>query len=118
MNGADLCLPTLSRLPGFWTSHFSRLHPPQEAALIGPRLGFYLLGECEIVNGGCGGRVTGKGHNPGLAFKVMYVLLTSLDIRAQELCESRCGRPGFPSLISKPTVSVDVKQHFNNISGH
>ena len=30
--------------------------------------------------------------------------------RAQELCESRGGRPGLPSLI-KPTVSVDVKQH-------
>ena len=33
--------------------------------------------------------------------------------RAQELCESRGGRPGLPS-PNKPTVSVDVKQHFNN----
>ena len=31
-------------------------------------------------------------------------------IRSQELCESRGGRPGLPSL-KKPTVSVDVKQH-------
>ena len=31
---------------------------------------------------------------------------------AQELCESRCGRPGLP-VPNKPTVSVDVKQHFN-----
>ena len=31
-------------------------------------------------------------------------------IRAQELCESRAGRPGLPSLISL-MVSVDVKQH-------
>ena len=30
--------------------------------------------------------------------------------RAHELCGSRGGRPGLPSLIS-PTVSVDVKQH-------
>ena len=33
--------------------------------------------------------------------------------RAQELCESRGGRPGLPSLIIKPTVYVDVKQHYN-----
>ena len=33
--------------------------------------------------------------------------------RAQELCESRGGRPGLPSL-NKPTVSVDVKQHSAN----
>ena len=30
--------------------------------------------------------------------------------RAQELCESRGGRPGLP-VPNKPTVSVDVKQH-------
>ena len=34
----------------------------------------------------------------------------------QELCESRGGRPGLPSLIN-PMVSVDVKQHFNNMGG-
>ena len=33
-------------------------------------------------------------------------------VRAQELCESRGGRPGLPSLIVL-TVSVDVKQRFN-----
>ena len=32
--------------------------------------------------------------------------------RAQELCESWGGHPG----PYKPTVSVDVKQHFNNIT--
>ena len=31
-------------------------------------------------------------------------------VRAQELCESRGGRPGFPSLISL-MVSMDVRQH-------
>ena len=35
-------------------------------------------------------------------------------IRAQELRESRGGRPGLP-VPYKPTVSVDVKQHFNLI---
>ena len=34
--------------------------------------------------------------------------------RARELCESRGGRPGLPSLINKPTVSVDVKQLSTN----
>ena len=33
--------------------------------------------------------------------------------RAQELCESRGGRPGFPS-FNKPTVSVDLKRHSTN----
>ena len=33
-----------------------------------------------------------------------------LNNRAQELCESRGGCPGIPSLIYR-TVSVDVKQH-------
>ena len=33
--------------------------------------------------------------------------------RAQELCQGRGGRPGLPFLLNKPTVSVDVKQHFN-----
>ena len=31
-------------------------------------------------------------------------------VRAQELCESRGGRPGSPSLISL-IISADVKQH-------
>ena len=43
----------------------------------------------------------------------MYMCSEALRVRAQELCESRGGRPGFPSLINKPTVSVDLKQHFN-----
>ena len=34
-------------------------------------------------------------------------------VRVQELCESRGGRPGPPSLISL-VVSVDVKQHSTN----
>ena len=36
--------------------------------------------------------------------------------RAQELCESRGGRPGLP-VPNKPTVSVDVKQHSVNQPG-
>ena len=46
----------------------------------------------------------------------LIVLIVSVDVkqlRAQQLCESRGGRPGFP-VPNKPTVSVDVKQHFNN----
>ena len=35
----------------------------------------------------------------------------TLGIRVQEPCESRGGRPGLVSLLNKPTVSVDVKQH-------
>ena len=35
---------------------------------------------------------------------------TTLENRAQELCESRGGRPGLPLLMSL-TVSVDVKRH-------
>ena len=35
--------------------------------------------------------------------------------RAQELGESRGGRPE-GAVLNKPTVSVDVKQHFNNRS--
>ena len=34
-------------------------------------------------------------------------------LRAQELCESRGGRPGLP-VPKKATVSVDVKQHSTN----
>ena len=37
--------------------------------------------------------------------------------RAQELCESRGGRPGLP-VPNNPTVSVDVKQHFNQQTQH
>ena len=36
--------------------------------------------------------------------------------RAQELCESRCGRPGSPALTVR-TDSVDVKQHKKNGAG-
>ena len=46
-------------------------------------------------------------HNNSL--KTPHLLQQS---RAQELCESRGGRPGLQSLISL-MVSVDVKQHFN-----
>ena len=35
--------------------------------------------------------------------------------RGQELCESRGGRPGLPSLISL-MVSVDVKQHSTTVT--
>ena len=45
-------------------------------------------------------------HTPHL-YNVCTILILLSVFRAQELCESRGGRPG-------PTVSVDVKQHFNN----
>ena len=43
----------------------------------------------------------------------MAVLNVQSSQSSQELCESRGGRPG-PPVPHKPTVSVDVKQHFNN----
>ena len=36
------------------------------------------------------------------------------EFRVQELCESRGGRPGLP-VPNKPTVSVDVKQHYPSL---
>ena len=39
----------------------------------------------------------------------------TVTLTTQELSECRGGRSGLPSLIS-PTVSVDIKQHFNNHS--
>ena len=47
---------------------------------------------------------------------VTYATEVSRNLRAQELCESRCGRPGLPVPKKKPTVSVDVKQRFNQPS--
>ena len=49
-------------------------------------------------------------HN-GL-IKLSCILRCFRRVRAQELCESRGGRPWAP-VPNKPTVSVDVKQHFN-----
>ena len=43
-------------------------------------------------------------------FPVLISHLASVDVRVQELCESRGGRPGLSVLMSL-TVSVDVKQH-------
>ena len=41
---------------------------------------------------------------------VIISLVVSVDVkRAQELCESRGGRPGLP-VPNKPTVSVDVNR--------
>ena len=37
-----------------------------------------------------------------------------MENQAQELCESRGGRPGL-TVPNKPTVSVDVKQHFSAV---
>ena len=37
------------------------------------------------------------------------------DVRVQELCESRSGRPGLP-VPNKPAVSVDVKQQITVVS--
>ena len=39
----------------------------------------------------------------------------SIQIRGQELCESRGGRPGLPN---KPTVSVDIKKLFNQLDSN
>ena len=39
-------------------------------------------------------------------------MTTTERVKVQELCESLDGRPGLP-VPNKPTVSVDVKQHFN-----
>ena len=45
----------------------------------------------------------------------LHIALHTLKIiRGQELCESEGGHPGHP-VPNKPTVSVDVKQHFNHI---
>ena len=40
---------------------------------------------------------------------IQIIFISLRGLRAQELCESRGGRPGLPSLISL-MVSVDVKQ--------
>ena len=48
-----------------------------------------------------------------LNIKAGWELVRGGEVRAQEFCESGGGRPGFP-VPNKPTVSVDVKQHFNN----
>ena len=55
---------------------------------------------------------TGEFSSPGSTFCAdSYFGIRSTPVfRAQELCESRGGRPGLPSLISL-MVSVDVKQH-------
>ena len=37
---------------------------------------------------------------------IKFIRIGEKGVRAQELCESRGGRPGFP-VPSKPTVSVD-----------
>ena len=41
-------------------------------------------------------------------------MATCSSVAAQELCESRDGCPAWAPVPNKPTVSVDVKQHFNN----
>ena len=68
--------------------------------------------------GGGGGRVTGHSgpdNPPQMTTKNKSLFLYDLS-RAQELCESRDGRPGLPP-PNKPTVSVDVKQH-SSIRSH
>ena len=49
----------------------------------------------------------------------LNITIINFEPRAQELCESRSGRPGLP-VPNKPTVSADLKQqHFtNNNSKH
>ena len=48
----------------------------------------------------------------GALLRSLTTGLSYLSPRAQELCESRGGRPGLPSLISLRFLK-DVKQHFN-----
>ena len=42
----------------------------------------------------------------------MFTYLYSF--RAQELCQSKSRWPSWAPVPNKPTVSVNVKQHFNN----
>ena len=53
------------------------------------------------VDGACGGGMVLEIHKNGSIPRTL---------RAEEVCESRGGRPGLP-VPNKPTVSVDVKQH-------
>ena len=61
------------------------------------------------------------GHNLSLICQLtsedikrhFIIIITESIARVQELCENRGGRPGLSVLMSL-TVSVDVKQHFNN----
>ena len=79
----------------------------------------YTLGRCGAMRGGVTTRLTHSqpelgGRGGGLCFSKGWVkdaMWCSLSTeRAQELCESRGGRPGLP-VPNKLTVSVDVKQH-------
>ena len=55
-----------------------------------------------------------RGGRPGLPslISLRFLWTYSNTSTNQELCENRGGRPGLP-FPNKPTVSVDVKQHFN-----
>ena len=70
---------------------------------VSPRYGFYRRVGVRLQY-----EVTDR-HHTGL----LQELYAALSCRAQELCESRGGRPGLP-VPNKPTVSVDVKQRFIN----
>ena len=52
---------------------------------------------------------TSQGQN---IIKNTVLHISKMQIRLQELCEGPGGRPGF-HVPNKPTVSVDVKQRFN-----
>ena len=75
-----------------------------------------MIGLCLVLNTNCVCRVLCTPVSPTvLGGEKGYVIIMSLEksFRAHELCESRGGRPGLLS-PNKPTVSVDVKPHFNN----
>ena len=57
-----------------------------------------------------GGR--GAGREEGQTAKEKEGTERRKNSRAQDPCESRGGRPALP-VPNKPTVSVDVKQHFS-----
>ena len=56
------------------------------------------------------GRLGGRG-----GFGLYNGVIGAIGHRAQEVCESRGGRPDLP-VPNKPIVSMDVKQHFNQRS--
>ena len=59
-----------------------------------------------------GNKAAGTVQIASHCYSLLSVPVPAVRIRGQELCESGGGRPGLP-VPNKPTVYVDVKQHFN-----
>ena len=77
-----------------------------------PRHMLIFLSDWPTAHLSCTGRRPLQSKPPSLIFRGTFLSGNIYIFRAQELCESRGGRPGRP-VPTKPTVSVDVKQHFN-----